>query len=149
MGQRRGIPTGSYTLIVQKPGFEETQLRVRIGPGPAAAQEIVLFIVEEVVAGPLEVGDSLPFEWHARFDSDIACPLPYRRESIQGLLGIWFLERVQNGPLRLMGEFWNLENPQSLEYHASELKALDPRTERASLLLDIVEKQTLRVKGLQ
>ena len=95
--------------------------------------------VEEVVAGPMEVGEKIPFEWRARFDTEIACPPGYRRESIQGVLGLWFLDRDGVGALRLNGEFWNLEEPQSLEYHADTVAGLE-RTERAALLLSLFER---------
>lgn len=142
------LPTGAYVdrtdaIVVGRLTIVELQSTENEEKGKG------FVTVEEVVAGPVAVGDSFPFEWHARFDTAIACPPSYRREAIQGVLGIWFLERTPYGALRLMGEFWNLENPQSLEYHAGELKALEPRTERGALLLEVIEKQALRVKDLR
>lgn len=96
--------------------------------------------VEEVVAGPVEVGQSIPFEWHARFDTGVVCPLPFRFQPLSGVLGVWF-DLDKDGTLRLVYEFWNLENPDSLKFHARELKAINPRTERISLLLSIFERR--------
>lgn len=36
------IPSGSYTLVVEKPGFEEVQVRVEVQPGPATVRDVVL-----------------------------------------------------------------------------------------------------------
>lgn len=36
------IPAGAYTVIVQKPGFEEAQVRVEVQPGPATVRDVVL-----------------------------------------------------------------------------------------------------------
>lgn len=96
--------------------------------------------VEEVVVGPVEAGDSVPYEWHVRFDTGIACPAPFRFKPLEGVLGVWFLERGKDGVLRPNGEIWNLENLQNLEYHAAALKWMEP-TERTSLLQSIVERQ--------
>lgn len=105
--------------------------------------------VEEVVAGPVEVGDSLPYEWHARFDTGVVCPPGYRRQAIANLLGLWFLDRSQGGNLGLNGEFWNLEQLQSAEYHSQAVATVRPRTERTSLVLSVIEREVGRIKGLQ
>ena len=38
----RSIPSGTYTVIIQKPGFEELQAQVEIGPGTPRVQDIVI-----------------------------------------------------------------------------------------------------------
>ena len=40
------IPAGSYTLVVQKPGFQELQARMEVQPGAPTVQDIVLKAVE-------------------------------------------------------------------------------------------------------
>ncbi|HEX5715072.1 MAG TPA: hypothetical protein VF179_02865 [Thermoanaerobaculia bacterium] len=95
--------------------------------------------VEEVVAGPVAVGESIPFEWHVPFDTGVVCPLPFRYQPLNGVLGVWFLQRGIDGVLHPIHEFWNLESLQSLDFHAKVLASLKPRTKRTSLLLSIVE----------
>ena len=96
--------------------------------------------VEEVVAGPVEAGEKVPYEWHVRFDLGIICPAPFRYKPLEGVLGVWFLERGKDGVLRPNGEIWDLENLQSLEYSATVLRWMEP-TERTSLLQSLVERQ--------
>ena len=97
--------------------------------------------VEKVVAGRVEVGESVPLGWHFRFDPEVVvvCPTPIHYQPLRGVLGVWFLERGEDGTLRPNGEAWSLEDPQSLDYHATELASLKPRTKRTSLLLSIVK----------
>lgn len=97
--------------------------------------------VEEVVTGPVAVGESVPFEWNVRFDTGIVCPSPFRYQPLSGVLGVWFLARGTDGLLRPFNEVWNLETRQSLDFHARVLASLNPRTERTSQLLSIVERQ--------
>ena len=104
-------------------------------------------MVEEVVAGPAAVGESIPFEWHVPFDTGVVCPLPFRYQPLSGVLGVWFLEWGIDGVLRPIHEFWNLENRQSLDFHAKVLASLQPRTERTSQLLSIVERQTKTIRS--
>lgn len=96
--------------------------------------------VESVVTGPGEVGNRHRLEWSHSPETARMCPPSFDYRQVEGQRGLWFLERAEDGSIRPSGEFWSLENVESLQYYADILQTMDAQSARVVSLTSIIRE---------
>ena len=102
-------------------------------------------VVERVVTGPVERNARVPFAWSHSKETAAMCPPSFDFRQVEGQVAIWFLERDPDLTVRPSGEFWLLNNVDSLQYHDTQLQHMPPSERRAAVWAVIREyRQTVK-----
>ena len=132
--------TESYAIVIGRLADATVTTKDSVDHGTGVVK------IDRVLSAPAKLEPQYTFTWRHSPETARMCPPSFDFRQVAEHQAIWFLERRQDGSVRPYGEFWLIDNAESLDYHLMHLKTMDPASERVILLSGLLREQLERVQ---